>query len=62
MFEPGTVKLLVAIVLFSIPVVAAAEMLANRRIRGRVITRAEAQAIGALVGLAVGVGFLHFAG
>ena len=56
--DAGTIKLLVAIVLFSVPVIFCAEMLPKRGIAGRRVTRAQAQAIGATIGLAIGVGFL----
>jgi hypothetical protein len=56
--DAGTLKLLVAIVLFSVPVIFCAEMLPKRDVLGRRLTRAQAQAVGAVIGLAVGVGFL----
>jgi hypothetical protein len=56
--DAGTVKLLVAILLFSAPVILAAEMLPRRQIGGRRFNRPQAQALGAVVGLALGVGFL----
>jgi hypothetical protein len=56
--DAGTVKLLVAILLFSAPVILAAEMLPQRQIGGRRFNRPQAQALGAVVGLALGVGFL----
>ncbi len=62
MFDPGTVKLLVAIVLFSAPVLLAAEILPRRVIAGRRLTRPQAQAAGAVVGLAIGIGFLYAVG
>ncbi len=60
--DAGTVKLLAAIVIFSAPVILAAEMLPKRDIGGRRFTRPQAQALGAVVGLALGVGFLLAAG
>lgn len=56
--DGGTVKLLVAILIFSVPVLLFAETLPKREIAGRRLTRAQAQALGAVVGLAGGVGFL----
>lgn len=56
--EAGTVKLLVAILLFSAPVILCAEVLPKREVLGRRWTRAEAQAVGAVLGLIAGVGFL----
>jgi hypothetical protein len=56
--DGGTINLLVAIVLFSVPVILAAEMLAGREIAGRRLTRPVAQALGAVAGLVLGVGFL----
>ncbi len=56
--DAGTLKLLVAIVLFSGPVILAAEMLPKREIMGRRLTRPQAQAAGAVIGLVIGVGFL----
>lgn len=56
--EAGTVKLLVAILLFSAPVILCAEALPKRQVLGRRLTRAEAQAVGAVLGLVAGVGFL----
>lgn len=56
--DAGTLKLLVAIVLFSVPVILFADALPKREIAGRRLTRPQAQAVGALVGLVVGVGFL----
>lgn len=60
--DAGTLKLLVAILLFSAPVILAAEVLPKREIGGRRLTRPQAQALGAVVGLALGVGFLLAAG
>jgi hypothetical protein len=56
--DVGTLKLLVAIVLFSAPVIFCAETLPKRDIAGRRLTRAQAQAVGAVIGLVVGIGFL----
>ena len=53
--DAGTIKLLVAILLFSAPVILAAEMLPKREVGGRRLTRSQAQALGAVVGLALGV-------
>ena len=60
--DAGTLKLLVAIVLFSVPVIFSAEMLPKREIAGRRLTRPQAQAVGAVVGLVIGVGFLLLTG
>ena len=62
MFDAATIKLLLAIVLFSAPVIFAADVLPRRDILGRRLTRAQAQAAGAVVGLILGVGFLLLAG
>lgn len=56
--DAGTLKLLAAIVLFSIPVILCAEALPKREVAGRRLTRPQAQAVGAVLGLAVGIGFL----
>jgi hypothetical protein len=56
--DAGTIKLLVAIVLFSVPVIFCAEMLPRREIAGRRLTRPQAQAVGAVIGLVVGIAFL----
>ncbi len=56
--DVGTLKLLAAIVLFSIPVILCAEALPKREVAGRRLTRPQAQAVGAVLGLAVGIGFL----
>jgi uncharacterized membrane protein YgaE (UPF0421/DUF939 family) len=56
--DPGTIKLLAAIVLFSAPVVLLSEILPKRGIAGRRLTRSQAQALGAVIGLVLGVGFL----
>jgi hypothetical protein len=60
--DAGTIKLLVAIVLFSAPVIYCAEALPKREIAGRRLTRPQAQAVGAVIGIVVGVGFLLAAG
>jgi hypothetical protein len=60
--DAGTLKLLVAIVLFSVPVILLAEGLPKREIMGRRVTRPQAQAIGAVLGLVLGIGFLLAAG
>ncbi|GEM_PF-2572551 len=62
MFEPATVKLLLAIALFSAPVIFASDVLTKRDVLGRRLNRAQAQALGAVVGLVLGVGFLLAAG
>ncbi len=56
--DAGTVKLLVAILIFSVPVILCAEVLPKREIAGRRLTRAQAQAVGAVLGLTAGTGFL----
>ena len=56
--DMGTLKLLVAIILFSAPVILFAEGLPKRELFGRRFTRPQAQAAGAVVGLVLGVGFL----
>ncbi|WP_137176898.1 hypothetical protein [Roseomonas sp. AR75] len=56
--DTGTIKLLVAIVLFSVPVLVCAETLPKREIAGRRLTRPQAQAAGAVIGLVLGIGFL----
>lgn len=56
--DAGTLKLLVAILLFSVPVILCGEALPKRDLRGRRLTRAQAQAFGATIGLIAGVGFL----
>jgi len=56
--DAGTLKLFAAIAIFSVPVILAAEMLPKTQIAGRRFTRAQAQALGAVIGLLGGVGFL----
>jgi hypothetical protein len=56
--DAGTLKLLVAILLFSAPVILLADALPKRQIAGRRLTRPQAQAVGAAIGLVFGVGFL----
>ncbi len=56
--DAGTLKLLVAIVLFSAPVIFGAELLTKHDIAGRRLTRPQAQAVGAVIGLVIGIGFL----
>lgn len=56
--DMGTIKLLVAILLFSGPVIFCAQMLPQKEIAGRRLTRPQAQAVGAVIGLVLGVGFL----
>lgn len=60
--DPGTLKLLVAIAIFSAPVIYCAEALPRRTIAGRHLTRPQAQAVGAVIGLALGIGFLLIVG
>ena len=60
--DAGTLKLLVAILLFSAPVIFCAEMLPKREIGGRRLSRPQAQAAGAVLGLVVGIGFLLLTG
>jgi hypothetical protein len=60
--DAGTLKLLAAIVLFSAPVIFCAEALPKREIAGRRLTRPQAQAVGAAIGLAIGIGFLYAVG
>ncbi len=56
--DAGTVKLLVAILLCPAPGILPAELLPRRQNGGRRFNRPQAQALGAVVGLALGVGFL----
>jgi hypothetical protein len=56
--DAGTLKLLVAILLFSGPVILCAEALSKREIAGRRLTRPQTQVVGAVIGLVLGVGFL----
>ena len=58
MFEAATFRLLAAMLLFVLPIHLAAEHLTNREIAGRRLSRLQAQGVGAVVGLAAGVGFL----
>ncbi|MBU8540098.1 hypothetical protein [Falsiroseomonas tokyonensis] len=58
MLEPGTLKLLAAIVVFSVPVWLFAAVLPGRVVAGLRLNRAQAQGLGAVVGLVLGVGFL----
>ncbi|MGX9965601.1 hypothetical protein ACVFYP_19900 [Roseomonas sp. F4] len=58
MLEPGTLKLLAAIVVFSIPVWLFAAVLPGRDLAGLRLNRSQAQGLGAVVGLALGVGLL----
>jgi len=60
--DAGTIKLLIAILLFSGPVILCADALPKRQIAGRRLTRPQAQAVGALIGLVIGVGFLYAVG
>ena len=62
MFDPATLKLLVAIMLFSAPVIWASDALPKRGVFGRHVTKAQAQALGAVVGLTIGIGFLYAVG
>ncbi|MGG5818752.1 hypothetical protein [Falsiroseomonas sp. HW251] len=56
--DAGALKLLVAIVLFSAPVILAGEQLPKRDVAGRRLSRPQAQAVGAVLGLVIGIGFL----
>ena len=58
MFDAGTLKLFAAIVLFSFPVLLGAPRLTGAKLGGRELTRAEAQALCAVAGLVLGVGYL----
>ncbi len=60
--DAGTLKLLAAIALFSVPVILLTEALPKREIAGRRLTRPQAQAIGAVIGLVLGIGFLYGVG
>jgi len=60
--DAGTLKLFAAIALFSLPVLIGAPRLTGQRLAGRVLTRAEAQALCAVAGLVLGVGYLLAAG
>jgi hypothetical protein len=54
----GTIKLLVSMALFSLPVIWCSENLPKRGLFGRPVNRPVAQAVGAVIGLTLGVGFL----
>jgi hypothetical protein len=56
--DSGTLKLFGAIILFSFPVLLGTPQITGRRIGSHVLSKAEAQALMALVGLALGVGYL----
>ncbi len=58
MFDAGTLKLFGAIILFSFPVLLGTPQITGRRLGNHVLTKAEAQALMALVGLALGIGYL----
>lgn len=58
MFDAATFRLMAAMLLFVLPVLLAAEYLPKREIAGRRLSRVQAQAVGAVVGLAAGIGFL----
>lgn len=56
--DSGTLKLFAAIFLFSLPVLLGTPQLTGRRVGSHVVTKAEAQALTAIAGLALGVGYL----
>ena len=56
--DAGTLKLFGAIILFSFPVLLGTPQITGRRIGNHVLSKAEAQALMALVGLVLGVGYL----
>lgn len=58
MFDSATLNLFGAITLFVIVTVAGRDLLAGRRIGGRVVSKALAQAVAGAAGLAIAVGFL----
>ncbi|SFK58445.1 hypothetical protein [Falsiroseomonas stagni] len=60
--DSGTLKLFAAIFLFSLPVLLGTPQLTGRRIGNHVVTKAEAQALTAIAGLALGVGYLLVVG
>lgn len=60
--DASTLKLLVAILLFAAPATFFGEALSKREVAGRRLTRPQAQALGAAVGLVLGVGFLYATG
>lgn len=60
--DAGTLWLLVAILPFSAPVILCAEALPKREVAGRRLTRLQAQAVGAVLGLVVGIGLLPATG
>jgi hypothetical protein len=58
MFDAAMLKLLAAMLLFVIPVHLLGDVLPKREIAGRRLSRGQAQVVGAVVGLALGIGFL----
>lgn len=56
--DSGTLKLFGAIILFSFPVLLGTPQVTGRRIGNHVLSKAEAQALMALAGLVLGVGYL----
>ena len=56
--DPGTLKMLIAVLIFAGPVIFCAGALPNREIAGRHLTRPQAQAVGAVLGLVLGIAFL----
>lgn len=60
--DSGTLKLFAAIFLFSLPVLLGAPQVTGRKIGSHVVTKAEAQALMAIAGLVLGVGYLLAAG
>lgn len=62
MFDAATLKLVAAIVIFSIPVWLCGARLPGRSLGDLRFDRARAQGFGAVIGLAVGVGFLLLIG
>jgi hypothetical protein len=59
---PGTLKMVVALLLFSVPFWLCTARLPGRSLGGWRLNRPQAQAVGAALGLVVGVGFLLAAG
>ena len=62
MFESGTINLFVAITLFVGVTALLTNGLARLNLGGAPLSRAAAQFIAALIGLAIGVGFLYAIG
>ncbi|WP_203074246.1 hypothetical protein [Falsiroseomonas ponticola] len=56
--DSGTLKLFAAIFLFSLPVLLGTPLLTGRRIGSHVVSKPEAQALTAMAGLVLGVGYL----